>query len=46
MALLKETEDIEKTVGFVFSIEGFTVDALEYFKDHQIVWSDDERWLE
>ncbi len=46
MEELKEKEGIEKAVGFVFSLKGFTAEALEYFKDHQIAWSDDERWLE
>ncbi|MCP4692097.1 MAG: hypothetical protein GY859_28890 [Desulfobacterales bacterium] len=42
---LKEKEGIEKAVGFVFSPRGFTGDAMQFFKDHGIAWSDDERWM-
>ncbi|MCP4692886.1 MAG: hypothetical protein GY859_32890, partial [Desulfobacterales bacterium] len=45
MAELKEKEAIEKVVGFVFSRLGFTRGALDFFKEHRIAWSDDERWL-
>ncbi len=38
-------EEIEKAVGFVFSLKGFTGDALSFFREHRIAWSDDERWL-
>lgn len=43
---LKEIERVSKTVPFVFSLTGFTQDALEYCKSHHIAWSDDQCWLE
>lgn len=45
MNALKEMENIEKSIGFVFSITGFTDDALDFFKENQIAWSMDDRWL-
>jgi hypothetical protein len=42
---LQELEQVEKAVLFIFSRKGFTVDALAYFQEHDIAWSDDERWL-
>lgn len=43
--ILREREEIEKAVLFVFSRKGFTKDALAYFHEHGIAYSDDERWL-
>lgn len=43
--ILQEREQIEKAVLFVFSRKGFTQDALAYFQEHGIAYSDDERWL-
>ncbi len=42
---LQEREQIQKAVLFVFSRKGFTKDALAYFQEHGIAYSDDERWL-
>ena len=42
---LQEREHVEKALLFVFSRKGFTRDALAYFQEHNIAWSDDERWL-
>ena len=42
---LQEREQIDKAVLFVFSRHGFTQDALTYFQEHGIAYSDDERWL-
>ena len=42
---LQEREQVEKAVLFVFSRHGFTLDALAYFREHGIAYSDDERWL-
>jgi hypothetical protein len=42
---LQELEQVDKAVAFVFSRRGFTRDALAYFREHHIAWSDDERWL-
>ncbi len=38
-------EHLAKTAPFVFSLTGFTEEALAYFQCHAIAWSDDERWL-
>ncbi|MCP4403028.1 MAG: hypothetical protein GY801_37700, partial [bacterium] len=38
-------EHLAKAVPFVFSLTGFTEDALTYFRDHAIAWSGDRRWL-
>ena len=47
MILLKEIEmeKIEKAIGFVFSITGFSEDALKYLNDKKIAWSEDDKWL-
>jgi len=42
---LQEREQVEKAVLFVFSRKGFTRNALAYFQEHGIAWSDDDRWL-
>ncbi|MCP5107577.1 MAG: hypothetical protein GY950_29585, partial [bacterium] len=42
---LKEFENIERAVGFVFSRGGFTKDAEDYCKQKGIACSEDERWL-
>ena len=42
---LQELEQVEKAILFVFSRKGFTANALAYFQEHGIAWSDDERWL-
>ena len=44
----RELADIEKIgmhVGFVFSVSGFAKDALEFFEENGIAWSEDQRWL-
>jgi len=43
---LIQLETVRKHVLFVYSIKGFTKDAIDYFKDNQIAWCDDERWLD
>ena len=43
--ILQEREQVAKAVLFVFSRKGFTRDVLEYFREHGIAYSDDERWL-
>ena len=45
-AAVKELENIERAVGFIFSRCGFTKEAEEYCKEKGIACSDDERWLE
>ncbi|MCP4403193.1 MAG: hypothetical protein GY801_38535, partial [bacterium] len=42
---LIKRENLAKAVPFVFSLTGFTEDALTYFQDHAIAWSGDKRWL-
>jgi len=42
---LIQFEHVGKYVLFVYSIKGFTQDAIQYFKENQIAWCDDERWL-
>jgi hypothetical protein len=46
MATLKKLEHITDAIGFVYSRSGFTTPALDIFNEHQIAYSDDERWLE
>ncbi|KPA19648.1 ATPase domain protein, prokaryote domain protein [Candidatus Magnetomorum sp. HK-1] len=43
---LIQLENVGKHVFFVYSIKGFTQDAIQFFKENQIAWCDDERWLE
>ena len=42
---LKEIEQVEKAVNFVFSLNGFTKGAVDFFKKHGIAWSNDDCWL-
>ena len=42
---VQEREQIARPVLFVFSRKGFTQDALAYFREQGIAYSDDERWL-
>ncbi|MCP4402731.1 MAG: hypothetical protein GY801_36195 [bacterium] len=41
----QEREQLRRAVLFVFSLKGFTKDALEYFQARGIAYSDDDRWL-
>ena len=43
--ILQEHEQIKHAVLFVFSRKGFTQDALNYFQEYDIAYSDDELWL-
>ncbi|MGD2093086.1 MAG: hypothetical protein PVH61_43395 [Candidatus Aminicenantes bacterium] len=45
-ARVKELENIDRAVGFIFSRSGFTKDAENYCKEKGIACSEDERWLE
>ena len=38
-------ESVAKHIGFVFSISGFTEEAVAFMEDNRIAWSDDDRWL-
>jgi len=43
---LLQLENVGKHVFFVYSIKGFTQEAIQYFKENQVAWCDDERWLD
>lgn len=43
---LMELEEVGKAVLFVFSINGFHKNTLEYLKKHGIAWTDNKKWLE
>jgi len=43
---LMELEEIKKAVLFVFSVNGFHKNTLEYINKHKIAWTDDKHWLE
>jgi hypothetical protein len=43
---VKNLENIERAVGFIFSRCGFTKDAEAYCEEKGIACSEDERWLE
>jgi hypothetical protein len=45
-AEIKNIEKLERAIGFVFSLSGFTEEAEEFCKTHGIACSDDDRWLE
>ncbi|MEA1966995.1 MAG: hypothetical protein U9N77_02065 [Thermodesulfobacteriota bacterium] len=45
MKELIKIENIKQPLGFVFSITGFTSDALEFFRENNFAWSDDIRWF-
>jgi len=45
LAAVKNLENIEKVVGFIFSSSGFTNEAEDYCQEKGIACSDDERWL-
>ncbi len=42
---LEKLEGIGKSVLFVFSVNGFYKNTLEYLEKHKIAWSSDQRWL-
>ncbi len=46
MAELMSKEGIEKAVGFIFSVKGFTKDTTAFMKTHGVAWSSDGRWLD
>lgn len=45
MKRLEEIEEIERSVGFVFSRQGFTKEAEEFCRKKGIAYSSDERWV-
>ena len=42
---LQEREQVPRAVLFVFSLKGFQPEALDYFREYGIAYSDDDRWL-
>lgn len=46
IALLQQREQLTRPQPFVFSLTGFTQDALDYFQEQGVAWSEDQRWLE
>ena len=42
---LLEAEGVEKHVAFVFSVSGFTQEAVGFFEEHGVAYSDDIGWL-
>ncbi len=43
--LIKEHENIDRAIGFIFSRSGFTKEAEQYCRANSIACSEDERWL-
>ena len=43
---VKELENIDRAVAFIFSRSGFTKEAEEYCEEKGIACSEDEKWLE
>ncbi|MCP4401371.1 MAG: hypothetical protein GY801_29240 [bacterium] len=43
--VLQKQEQLTKTVLFVLCSAGFAPETLDYFNEHRIAYSDDERWL-
>lgn len=43
---LIQLENVGKHLLFVYSIEGFTQDTIQFFIENQIAWCDDKRWLD
>jgi hypothetical protein len=44
--IVKEVENLNLVIGFIFSLSGFTKEAEEYCKVKGIACSEDERWLQ
>jgi len=42
---LIQLENVGTYLLFVYSIEGFTQDAIQYFQNNRIAWCNDDRWL-
>jgi hypothetical protein len=43
---IKKLENLDRVIGFIFSRNGFTVEAEDYCREQGIACSEDERWLE
>jgi len=43
---LIKLENVGKYLLFIYSIKGFTQDAIQLLKENQIAWCDDEQWLD
>ncbi len=44
--IIKEKENLEPVMGFIFSRKGFTKEAENYLQQEGIAASSDEQWLE
>ncbi|MCP4133608.1 MAG: hypothetical protein GY754_21755, partial [bacterium] len=44
--ILMELEDIQKAALFVFSLSGFTKDAISYMKENDMAWTEDKHWID
>ncbi|MCP4395831.1 MAG: hypothetical protein GY801_00765 [bacterium] len=42
---VRKREQISKTVLFIFSLKGFKHGVTDYFREHGIAYSEDDRWL-
>ncbi|KPA13054.1 hypothetical protein MHK_006773 [Candidatus Magnetomorum sp. HK-1] len=42
---VKQLENISKALLFVFSVGGFFQNTIQYFKENNIAWSDDKKFL-
>jgi hypothetical protein len=43
---VQKLENIHKAMFFVFSVSGFYKNAIEFFQDNGIAWSEDKGFLE
>ncbi len=43
---IKKIEKLERAIGFIFSLSGFTGEAEEFCRENGIACSEDERWLD
>ena len=43
---VKELENVDKVLFFVFSAAGFYKNAIRFFDDNRIAWSEDKRLLD
>lgn len=43
---IKKVEKLERVIGFIFSLKGFTAEATEFCQANTIACSEDTRWLD
>ena len=44
--IIKEKENLNRVIGFIFSRKGFTKDCEEFLQANHIAYTDDEQWLD